>query len=80
MRPHAIREAATAREARVLLSTREPDLVLPDYRLPDADGLDLLPAFVERHVPVVMLTGIEAPEIIVEAMRAGGTTTSRKGD
>ncbi len=78
-RPYRVREAATAREARALLRADEPDLVLLDYRLPDADGVDLLRAFVERHVPVVMLTGMEAPEVIVEVMREGAHDYLTKG-
>ncbi|MEP0546495.1 MAG: response regulator [Rhodothermales bacterium] len=78
-RHYHVREAATAREARALLGADEPDLVLLDYRLPDAAGVDLLPAFVERHVPVVMLTGMETPEIIVEAMRGGAHDYLTKG-
>ncbi len=78
-RPYTAREAATAREARALFEAAEPDLVLLDYRLPDADGLDLLPEFVARHVPVVMLTGMEAPEIIVKAMREGAHDYLTKG-
>lgn len=78
-RPYSIREAATAREARALLEAAEPDLVLLDYRLPDADGVDLLPEFVARHVPVIMLTGMEQPEIIVEAMQQGAHDYLPKG-
>ena len=66
-----IREAATAEEARHQLDAARPDLVLLDNRLPDVDGLDLLPLFVERHVPVVMLTEIESPRVIVAAVERG---------
>lgn len=76
---YAVREAATAREARALFEDAEPDLILLDYRLPDVDGIDLLPEFVVHHVPVIMLTGIEAPEIIVEAMRRGAHDYLPKG-
>ena len=78
-RRYHVREAATAREARAQLNAGEPDLALLDYQLPDAAGIDLLPAFVERHVPVVMLTGMETPEIIVEAMRGGAHDYLTKG-
>lgn len=79
VRPARVREASTARDARALLAEDEPDLVLLDYRLPDADGIELLPDFVERHVPVIMLTGTEAPEIIVEAMQLGAHDYLMKG-
>jgi len=68
---HVLREVATAAAARRALAERRPDLALLDYALPDADGLALLPDFAAADVPVVMLTGIEAADLVVEAMRAG---------
>lgn len=70
-RGYTVREAATAKAAREAFRAERPDLVLLDYRLPDADGLTLLPEFAKTLVPVVMLTGIEAPETVVAAMQAG---------
>jgi signal transduction histidine kinase len=74
-----VREAATAAEARAQLAGAVPDLVLLDHHLPDVDGVDLLPLFVERHVPVVMLTGAEDPETIVAAMQRGAEDYLVKG-
>jgi signal transduction histidine kinase len=68
---HNLRTAATAAEAKQQFYAQHPDIVLLDYRLPDADGVKILPEFVIHHVPVVMLTGMEAPEIVVEVMQAG---------
>lgn len=76
---HTIVEAATAREALAALEHARPDLVLLDYRLPDLDGLDLLPKLQERGHTVVMLTGIEDPVVIVEAMRLGAQNYLVKG-
>jgi len=69
--PYTLRDAATAASAADELRTATPDLVLLDYRLPDADGTALLPVFAEHHIPVVMLTGMESAHVVVEAMQGG---------
>jgi signal transduction histidine kinase len=74
-----VRDAATAAEARAHLGRAVPDLVLLDNRLPDADGVDLLPLFAAAHVPVVMLTEVGAPEVIVSAMQRGAEDYLVKG-
>lgn len=76
---YRVREAATARDAWARFEEAAPDLVLLDYRLPDAHGIDVLPFYVERYVPVIMLTGTEVPEIIVEAMQRGAHDYLTKG-
>jgi signal transduction histidine kinase len=68
---YEVHEVATGQEALQLCQELHPDCVLLDYRLPDGDGLDLLPIFLERFIPVIVTTGVESPEVIVEAMRAG---------
>ncbi len=68
---YAVREAATAAQARTQVAVRQPDCVLLDYRLPDLDGLQLLPFFTQSFTPVIILTGEESPEVIVQAMQQG---------
>lgn len=68
---HGVREAATASEAIATAELHRPDCVLLDYRLPDADGLQLLPIFTRADLPVIILTGEESPEVIVQAMQQG---------
>lgn len=68
---HVVREAATASEALTMADLHRPDCVLLDYRLPDADGLQLLPIFTRSYIPVIILTGEESPEVIVQAMQQG---------
>ncbi len=70
-RAYRVLEATTLREARVICREEQPGLILLDYQLPDGDGVELLPERAEGFIPVVMLTGMEAPEVIVEAMQAG---------
>jgi signal transduction histidine kinase len=77
---HSVRQAATAAEARTALDEERPDLVLLDYRLPDADGTSLLPHLAARHLPVVMLTGMDATSYVVEAMQGGAHDYLVKND
>jgi signal transduction histidine kinase len=68
---HVVREAATANEALAMADIHPPHCVLLDYRLPDIDGLQLLPLFTRAYIPVIILTGEESPEVIVQAMQQG---------
>jgi DNA-binding NtrC family response regulator len=62
----------------------QPDLVLLDVKLPDADGLELLPNLKKRwpETEVIVLTGAaddtEAVEWAVEAMRRGAYNFIRR--
>jgi DNA-binding NarL/FixJ family response regulator len=75
LRPTAdVAEASTA--ATALTALREgpaTDLVLLDLRLPDANGLDLLPIIAERHVgtAVVVLSGDLDRAVVERALAAG---------
>ncbi len=66
-----VREANTAKGGLQELSDRPPACVLLDYRLPDRNGLELIPSFAHLGVPVVMMTGQGAEETAVAALKAG---------
>jgi signal transduction histidine kinase len=69
---YVVHEATTGNQALLLLETLpQIDSVLLDYRLPDQDGLELLATFVDRNIPVVVLTGEESIEVVVRAMQQG---------
>ena len=59
-------------QARASLAAALPDLVISDLRLPDGDGVELLPADRSRSpYPVVIMTSHGDEQVAVEAMKAG---------
>src|SRR5688572_21210105 len=48
-----------------------PECVLLDYRLPDHDGVQLLPQFLAQHVGVVVVTGVGDESIAVASLKSG---------
>ena len=77
-----IRSVATAADALHAVGQARPALVLLDYCLPDADGLEVLVALRTAHptLPVVLLTVVTTPGVIVGAVRAGATDYVVKDD
>ncbi|MEZ4864861.1 MAG: response regulator [Caldilineaceae bacterium] len=74
-----LREAATGREGLAAVALLRPQLVLLDYRLPDMNSVDLLQKLVAADLPVIMLTGEEEPNVIVQAMQRGAQDYLIKG-
>lgn len=72
-RGYEVLEAGTAKEGMALLQDSFFDAVLLDLRLPDGDGLMLLPQMKQRQpdLQVVMLTGHGTVESAIEAMKTG---------
>ena len=66
--------ASTLKDARELLRTKSPDLVLIDLYLPDGKGIDLL-ADLDPSEPteVVLITGNASVDTAVEALRMGAS-------
>ncbi len=65
--------AATVNEARQRLQNATYDLTFLDLKLPDANGLTLLPDLRKSHpeMPVVVLTAHDKLDAAVEAVRNG---------
>jgi len=70
---YEIGEAGTAADLKQAMSGSQPDVVLLDLQLPDANGLDLLPQIKKQwpETEVVVLTGNASLEAAVEATKRG---------
>jgi DNA-binding response OmpR family regulator len=74
-RGFAVEEAFSVNEALNRILNEMYDLVLLDMKMPDANGLDLLPT-IKRHrpaLPVVMVTGYASIDTAVEAIQRGAS-------
>jgi two-component system, NtrC family, response regulator AtoC len=73
-------EAADAAGLRELFAGPQPDVVLLDLKLPDSDGIDLLP-IVKKNWPtseVIVLTGHATIDAAVSATKAGAYDFQKK--
>jgi DNA-binding NtrC family response regulator len=81
---YSVREAQSGADLQKAFSQEQPDLVLLDVKLPDDNGLDLLPAIKKRwaDTEVIILTGApsdnEAVSWAVEATKRGAFNFLRK--
>jgi DNA-binding NtrC family response regulator len=68
-----VETAATVKEARQRLDSSTYDLTFLDLKLPDANGLTLLPEINQRFpkMPVLVLTAHDKLDAAVEAVRQG---------
>jgi DNA-binding NtrC family response regulator len=70
-----VEEAFSANDALNRILSEMYDLVLLDMRMPDANGLELLPT-IKKHrpaLPVVMVTGYASIDTAVEAIQRGAS-------
>ena len=65
--------AGTLRQARALIGTSAPDVLLLDHRLPDGDGVDAITELraLRPSLAVVVLTATTADSVLVAAIEAG---------
>jgi len=72
---HTTFSAANGREAVELYRVHSPDLIVTDCNMPEMDGFqatrDIREACRDRWVPIIMVSGMDAPEDIVRGLEAG---------
>jgi len=68
---YVVIEAATANGGLAAIGDTPIDCVLLDHRLPDRDGVHVIHEFVDRSLPVLMMTAQGSEDIAVEAMKRG---------
>lgn len=72
-RGYEVFTALNLAEARIAVQTQMPDLFVLDIMLPDGSGLDFMAELRKfSQTPVLLLTGLTAPEDIVRGLTAGG--------
>ena len=58
-----------------LARSKRPDCILLDLRLPDVDGFDLCQDLVDSHetneIPVIIVSGLDQPDIVRRSRAAG---------
>lgn len=68
----------SVQDARDIIKQFSPDIVLLDMRLPDGNGLDLLPFFVAKNAMVIVMTAHGEISDAVNAMKQGAVDYLKK--
>ena len=79
-RGYQVRSAPTGKEGIAEAEAWRPQVILLDVKLPDADGLDLLPKIrrVEPAAQVIVLTAFADTKVAVQAIKRGAVDFLRK--
>jgi len=70
--------AETLQQGRAIAKQFLPDIVLLDMRLPDGNGLDLLPELTGKNAAVIVMTAYGEVNDAVNAMKLGATDYLKK--
>lgn len=70
---YQIQEAGNGRIALEMFRQQRPDIILLDLRMPDMDGMELLPILVEEapEMPVLIVSGMGTMDDSIYALRLG---------
>jgi DNA-binding NtrC family response regulator len=70
---YRVLEAETGEQAISLITDNAPQLILLDLKLPDTDGLSLLPRIkaIDDEAPIIILTAHGAIETAINALKSG---------
>lgn len=73
---YTVRAAASAEEADLCLNAERFDVCLLDIELPRMKGVEFLSWALKRdpEMAVIMLTGLDAPELAIECIKGGART------
>ena len=73
---YTVHAAGSAEEADLCLSAERFDVCLLDIELPRMKGVEFLSWALKRdpELAVIMLTGLDAPELAIECIKAGART------
>ncbi|MDX8393451.1 MAG: HD domain-containing protein [Mariprofundales bacterium] len=67
-----LKHVKTLQEAKAALAQQQPDLMIIDNRLPDGDGIKLLPKSIEaRTFPIIMMTAYGDENMAVNVLKSG---------
>lgn len=77
---YEVSEAADAEALKLRFAGPQPDLVLLDLKLPDADGMELLPQLKKEwpNTEIIILTGYATLDAAVAATKAGAYDFQKK--
>ena len=72
---YVVLEAENAEQAIAMQAKHRPDAIVLDMKLPDRDGIEVTREIREsdgrRYVPILMITGLDDPNLEVEGLLAG---------
>ena len=71
----------SAKEAEMLLESKQFDAVISDYQMPEMSGIDFLKHLRAKgnDVPFILFTGKGREEVVIEAINSGADSYVQKG-